>query len=186
MNCRQCDHMLQRAAAPAESPCSHLVEKSYCDPPRGPRTNSSREKAHISKIHWHLNTVYRDSWCVTLWPCQDTNDYKMADNCRLRTRKDYSSEVFERHGLTMNHEHEEQTEEQTKRKTRQQSCKVTCGKCIGSYSKQQQQQCTNSALHNTEIIIIQMASSAQEPAINCLHGFISFFCLVDTFMWAVT
>lgn len=107
----------------------------------------------------------------------------MADNCCLRTRKDYSSEVFERHGLTMNHEHEEQIEEQTKRKTRQQSCKVTCGKCIGSYSKQQQQQqCTNSALHNTEIIIIQMASSAQEPAINCLHGFISFFCLVDTFM----
>lgn len=65
-----------------------------------------------------------------------------------------------------------------KRKTRRRLRKVTCGKCNGSYSKQQQY----SALHKTVIIIIQMALSAQEPAINCLHGFISFFCLVDTFM----
>lgn len=40
------------------------------------------------------------------------------------------------------------------------------------YSKQQQW--TNSAFYNTVTFIIQMALSAQEPVIYCLHGFVSF------------
>lgn len=54
--------------------------------------------------------------------------------------------------------------------------KVTCGKCNGSYSKQRQRR-TYSALHNTVIIIIQMALSAQEPAINFTWLYQLFFLL---------
>lgn len=62
---------------------------------RGLRTSSSKEKAHNSKVCWHLNTVYVVSWWITVQSCQDKNDYKMADKGHLRTRKDYSSEVLE-------------------------------------------------------------------------------------------
>lgn len=54
--------------------------------------------------------------------------------------------------------------DQIQRETIQRRCKVTCGKCNGFfYSKQQQW--TYSAFHNT-VILIQMASGAQEPVIH--------------------
>lgn len=78
---------------------------------RRPRTDSSKEKAHVSKNSWHLNTVYTefpDELQFDLVRIKMT--IKWLTRVFLRTRKDYSSEVSERHVKTVRllyHPHEE-------------------------------------------------------------------------------
>lgn len=107
MNCRQCDHMLQRAAAAALAERLHAVT-GWNEPlwPSGWGLRAEdqllqREGTHFQKQLAFKYCLQRVSWWITVWSCQDKNDYKIADKGHLRTRKDYSSEVSERHVKTM-------------------------------------------------------------------------------------
>lgn len=138
MNCRQCDCTLQRAAKRLYAVT--WWKKSHCGPLWVLRTNSSKEKARISKNSWHLNTVYIVSWWVTVWSWQDKNDYKMADKVHLTTR------------LTV-------------RSTRGKHVRLTRRGWKGNYVKwhvenatvSASKRWTYSAFHNTMLLLIQMA-----------------------------